>query len=361
MLVKENSRCSGDLVRMLKSALNGRNVVIGLTACCLTMSIPAQATHLLNHTAADVGADDQVAREAISSRVEKLLKSEDFAALNTMADDFRTTRARTPSGVWKLRVLHMSIRNYIAESQSGEGCVSAAHPMLKRWMEFTPAAPLPPISEANALLEQAWCKRYDSAWGTNAFLADAGEAEQMLATHKTSAAIDPEFFATAEDVAFVTKPDKADFKRLLDEGVAREPGYYGLYFSAMKYYVSHAYGSTREVDDLARFAAEKTASTDGAGAYARVYWAYLDCGCALWGSSIDWPLMKRSMAEVVDHYHSDWNIVTFAKISCRMRDPLEAAKYFRQVRHDNGLAWDNSEDRSRCRKFAGFGGKKAPR
>lgn len=330
-----------------------RSACLAFVLTCLFADVPTLATPRPVESAATT-PDDQVEREAIGKRVDALLDAGDFAGLNKMAAEFRVTRARTPSGVWKLRVFHMSVRNHIAQGQPAGECVSAAGPMLKRWLAADPSAPAPTITQASVLLEQAWCKRHASAWGYDAFLADARDADRWLAAHKDSASIDPEYYATAEDVAFVTRSDKADFEHLLAEGVAREPGYYGLYFSALKYYLPSTHGSVEEIDRIARLAADKTSASDGVGAYARVYWVYVDCGCAIWQSDVDWPLMKRSMADVIARYPADWNIVNFAKISCQMDDASESAKYLRMLRHDNGLAWASEDERDQCFAIAGL-------
>lgn len=332
-----------------------RSACLAVLLTCLFADMPTLAAPPIESARADV-SDDQIAREAITKRVDTLLEAEDFAALNKMAAEFRRTRARTPSGVWKLRVFHMSVQHHIAQAQPPGECVTAAGPMLKRWLAADPSAPAPVITQASVLLEQAWCKRHDSAWGYNAFLKDASEADKWLAAHKASASIDPEYYATAEDIAFVTRSNKADFDRLLAEGIAREPGYYGLYFSAVKYYLPDAHGNNAEVDRIARLAAEKSNGSDATGAYARVYWVYVDCGCSIWQSAVDWPLMKRSMADVIARYPADWNIVNFARIACQMGDGGEAAKYLRKLKNDNGLAWASDDERAQCFVIAGLRG-----
>jgi len=321
---------------------------------CLFADVPTLAAPREAESAARESSDDLAVREAIMRRVDALLKAEDFAALNRLDEEYRTTRARTPSGLWKLAAFHSGVRRHIARAQPTDECVSESGPLLKRWLAADPSAPAPIITQASVLLEQAWCKRHDSAWGTQAFLTDAYTADQWLADHKASASIDPEYYATAEDVGFVTRSKKADFERLMAEGISREPGYYGLYFSAMKYYLPDAYGSTEEVDRIARLAAEKTASSDGTGAYARVYWSYVECGCSIWQSAVDWKLMKRSMADVVTRYPSDWNVVNFARIACAMGDGSEAAKYLARAGNDDGQAWENDDEREQCIALAGL-------
>lgn len=315
---------------------------------CLFADVPSLAkTHLPVVSAAE-SRDDLAVRQALITRVDTLLKSEDFGALNKLDEEYRTTRARTPSGVWKLRVFHMGIRRHFALSQPEGECVSSAGPMLQRWLAADPAAPAPVITRASILLEQAWCKRHDRAWGGAAFHRDAAEAEHWLLSHKATASIDPEYYATAEDVGFVTRSNKADFERLLYEGIAREPGYYGIYFSALRYYLPNAYGSIEDVDRIARLAADKTSDTDGTGAYARVYWVYVDCGCSIWQSAVDWQLMKRSMADVVARYPADWNIANFAKIACEMGDGGEAAKYLAKAGDQFEEALEDEDQRDQC-------------
>jgi hypothetical protein len=340
------------LEREQRNVMRSVCLVLGLACLFACGAAPAADRARGNVTAGS--ADDQVERAAIGKRVDALLRAGDFAALNRMAAQFRTTRARTPSGVWKLRVFHMSVRQYFADNQPAGECTSIAGPVLERWLAADPSAPAPAITKASVLLEQAWCKRHDDAWGYNSFLADASEADRWLAAHKSSASIDPEYYATAEDVGFVTRRDKASFEQLLAEGIAREPGYYGLYFSAIKYYLPDAHGSNEEVDRIARLAADKTSATDGAGAYARAYWVYVDCGCSIWQSAVDWQLMKRSMADVAARYPADWNFVNFARIACQMGDGTEAAKYLGKLRNDNGLAWANEADREQCFNIAGI-------
>lgn len=333
-----------------------RFVCLALALACLFGDMPSHAAPPVVEARSIDAADDQIEREAIEKRVGALLEAEDFAALNKMEAEFRTSRARTPSGVWKLRVLHLSVRHFIEQTLPEANCISAAGPMLSRWSAADPSAPAPIITRASVLLEQAWCKRHSDGWGYDAFVADSSEADQWLEAHKVSASVDPEYYATAEDIAFVTRSDKADFDRLLTEGIAREPGYYGLYFSAMKYYLPDAHGSNAEVDRIARLAADKTSKIDGTGAYALVYWVYVDCGCSIWQSEVDWPLMKRSMADVVARYPADWNFVNFARIACQMGDGSEAAMYLGRVKSDNGLAWASDDERQQCLSIAGHRG-----
>ena len=331
-----------------------RSACFALATACLFSDVPTLAK-AVDAAPAD-SSDDQVVRDAIGKRVYALMDAQDFAGLNKLAADFRTTKARTPSGVWKLRVFYMSVSYHIAQAQPDGECVSTSLPMLKRWLAADPSAPAPVIAQASVVLEQAWCKRHDDAWGYDSFLADAAQADRLLEEHKTTASIDPEYYATAEDVGFVTKPDKADFDRLLTEGIAHEPSYYGLYFSALKYYLPDTHGSTEEVERIARLAMDKTKETDGIGAYARVYWVYVDCGCSIWESAVDWQLMKRSMADVAARYPADWNRVNFAKIACQMGDGTEAARYLRQLKKDNGLAWADQDEHQKCLAIAGLVG-----
>jgi len=53
-------------------------------------------------TLAHVDGNELVERKIVVDAVHKAVERSDYAALDRMATDFRTSKARTTSGVWKL-------------------------------------------------------------------------------------------------------------------------------------------------------------------------------------------------------------------------------------------------------------------
>ncbi len=172
-----------------------------------------------------------------------------------------------------------------------------------------------------------------------------------MTEHRNTASIDPHFYAVMARIYIDQGAQKADFKRLLDEATAREPDYHQLYFNASRYFQPQWYGSDAEVDEIARYAAARTIRAEGLGMYARIYWFALDCACPI-RRSIDWPTMKRAMGDVMTRYPSDWNAINFARMSCHMLDPDEAASWFSRVKGDYRKVWINKDEMRRCESMA---------
>ena len=320
------------------------------------LAAPAQAAPV-SATPAPL-AGEPAARQAIIDRVRTALDAEDFASLNAMEEEFRTSRGRTPSGVWNLRIFHLAIEDSFTSGQQDGDCTPRYPHLIAHWLALDPAAPTPTITQAYLVMRQAWCLRgggfsdsvTPAAWaGFHKYVA---AADALLIAHKRTAAVDPEYYGFAEDIAIAKGIPKASFERLLAEAIAKEPAYHRIYFAAMRYYQPQWFGSIEDVDRIARLAAEKSRLTDGDGGYARVYWHYVDCGCEIGDSAVDWTRMKSSMADVSARFPVDWNYVNFARISCRMGDAAEAKHYLAKVRVDDGNAWDNPAEQERCRSLA---------
>jgi hypothetical protein len=221
----------------------------------------------------------------------------------------------------------------------------------------TPTEPAPYISRAAVLESYAWCLRgsgYANSVSEQAFerfAAKVDEAYEILSEHRKTASIDPHYYAVMERIYIDQGAEKADFKRLLDEATLREPDYHYLYFSAFRYFRPQWYGSDAEVDEIARYAVTRTTRTEGLGMYARFYWFALDCDCPIRGL-VDWPTMKAAMRDVMARYPSDWNAANFARISCHMLDPDEAASWFARVKGDYSEAWSNKDELRSCESMA---------
>src|SRR5262245_20126621 len=180
-------------------------------------------------------------RQKVFDRVKALVDARDFAALNSLELDYRTSRTRTPSGTWNLGLFHGAVHAALGVSKPEDGCELGVEPFLKAWTAADPAAPAPYIASATMLLDRAACIRGDSyasdvpeaAW--KPYHDNVRAAEQLLLTHKKDVAQDPEYYLLMEDIYRSEGRGQAEFQRLLDEASAREPYYYGLYWHAYSY------------------------------------------------------------------------------------------------------------------------------
>ncbi len=196
----------------------------------------------------------------------RAIATNDFGALSKMEEDLRSTRARMSSGVWKLAVFHAGLQFYLAEGlQSDDACQYRKAPFVRQWASATPDSPGPSITDAALLLKQGWCFRGsgftdsvpDDAWPK--FRDAVTAASKTLETHGTIASVDPEFYAVKLDVLRGQSASRQSFRAVIDEATNREPDYHRTYFNAVWYYLPQWGGSYAEVEQFARYAAERPA------------------------------------------------------------------------------------------------------
>jgi hypothetical protein len=297
-------------------------------------------------------------RDVIFDTVKAAVAAGDFAKLNAMALEFRTRRALTPSGTWKLAAFYGGLTFYLEQRQTPGTCDYSGNDLVNRWAKATPKAPAVHIAAARLLLDHGWCIRgsgfapkvAEANW--EPFRQDVQAAYDRLKAYKSIASVDPEYYAVMESIYIAKGEGKSAFQSLLTEATDREPYYYGLYFAAYRYYMPQWYGSYAEVDDLARFAAERTKEKDGFGAYARLYWFMDECKCGLHRTAINWPDMKVAMKDVMDRHPNTWNAANFAMLSCGGGDDIQATKFIGMVNFDEIRSLDTDEEWRECLRFS---------
>lgn len=302
---------------------------------------------------------DEIAdQKPILDAVDAAVAGEDYRALSATEAEFRKTRSRTVSGAWKLSIFYWRVLKELGAKSDGQQCDDRSADFFRGWTAATPASPAPYIAKAAVLEDYAWCIRGSgfaqsvSEEAFEGFRTKVEEARKVLATHPR-AAIDPHYYSVMEQIEIDQGADKADFQKLLEEAVSREPDYQHLYYDAYRYFQPQWYGSDAEVDELARYAAAHTTRSEGMGMYARYYWNALDCHCTI-DRSVDWPTMKQGMRDVWARYPSDWNAANFARISCLMKDGAEATSWFARVKKDYTAAWTDKDDMRKCESMAQF-------
>jgi len=308
----------------------------------------------------EAATSDEIAeRTAIMEAAGRAAARRDYAGLETMARHFRETRARTPSGTWKLPYFYYGLEY----GQPIHGKDGACHADLiasdRAWLKASPKDPAPIIALAMALHSYAECLRGSGYVDTvspeqmAAYHRSAQAAQDLLQANKAIASADPQFYAVSADLAVALGFDRERMQALLDESAGRYPTYYTTYFLAARYYLPQWYGEPFDIDKLARFAAAHTRPVEGGSAYARVLWATDDCHCFN-PAEVDWDQMKASMADIMRTYPNSWNAEAFARFSCRMGDAGETRKYFAVVTQDSSYGWKDEQDHMACRQFAGL-------
>jgi hypothetical protein len=256
--------------------------------------------------------------------VAALLSSERYAELDKLANEYRTSRARTESGLWYSTLFYVSLNRALY------GCEDACEAMLDRWLAQAPESIAAHIAYAKLYLVRAQAayrtahrdpSKDKAKW--KPFYLQIAFAREYLQKHKSATATDPEWYEAMIEVARAEDWPQASFSELLDNAIDLEPLYYQNYFKALDYYLYGNEGDADRLEALARKAVERTRKTDGSGMYARVYWfAYQ----AQYGDRVFsdtkavWADMKQGMEDVLRLYPDQWNINNFAYFACLAGD-----------------------------------------
>ena len=325
--------------------------VLWVASVSLALLMPAPAT-----------ANELGERWKIVRRVQKLVRARDYAGLSALARRYRVTRARTPSGTWKLAIFHGSIRAALPTPEPERHCAFAAGKFLKRWRRATPHSPAPYVATGTLLLDRAWCYRGTklaadtppSVWP--AYRRNVRQAFVLLSRHRKTASRDPEFYAVMEDIFRAQPRDKEQARKLLREASRRYPYYYGIYTHAYYDAMPQWGGSLELMDEIGRYAVERTRERDGVSAYARYYLSASVKGCECWKQSIDWAFMKDSMLDLGKRWPNPWLYANFARVSCEMKDAETARYWFEELGEGpDSEVWSSSKaNRQACRTFAGY-------
>jgi hypothetical protein len=318
--------------------------------------------------AADAGeveansSDELAERTAIYDQVKTAVDSKDYAALNAMAEKYRTRRARTPSGTWKLAYFYYGVLGHLPAENPGAKCLRIGDGVFADWIAADPEAAAPYIAQAAALTGYGRCLRggaYASATvpdAVAAMLEQVHKARDVLERHRDVASIDPQYYAEWIDILQVDTRPGDDIDAVLDEATKREPYYHQTYFSAARYLLPQWHGRPGDIDRLARYAADRSAGDDGEGAYVRVFWSLEDCHCFHLADT-DWPKLKDAMRDVMKAYPNDWNAANFARFSCAASDTPAMGEFFGMMPDDDGKLWQDHAQWERCRRMTEIDGR----
>ncbi len=308
------------------------------------------------------GADELEDRQQIGAQASALFMQERFAELEQLADRYRTTEARTRSGLWKLTLFYSGLTDLAFSDEKSDKYWDSIESKALRWVDAFPDSPTPRIAYSLVLIGHAWMFR-GGGWGSEVKSQDwkpfheyMKKAETYLLEHKDIAAADPRWYETMLAVARAQDWDIQRFKQLVDEAVARYPYFYQIYFAAIDYLAPKWHGSRQQIEAFADFAVSKTAEREGTGMYARIYWyaaqaQYRDR--LFTDSSVVWSKMKKSIEDVLQRYPDQWNINNFAHFACLAWDRDETRELMGRIEGAPiPQAWEDEAQYRQCRTWA---------
>lgn len=298
-------------------------------------------------------------RQAIADNATTAFNNSDFAALEEQSREFRAHKSRTPSGVWKLTFFYAGITVAVNKLLDTQGKLSGP---ISQWEEQYPQSPSAHITRSIVLIARAWRIRGNKAashvgqsdW--KPFLQGIADARRNLENYKDVSSSDPEWYEQMLVIARAEDWERVKFDATLDEGLSKEPFFYGTYFSALAYLLPKWHGDIDEIDRFISDAVERTSKQEGRGMYTRIYWdaSQTEFNDDLFeNSKASWPLMKAGFNDIVATYPSYWNLNSFAKFACLAGDkPKTKELTTRLAGHIEHEAWSTDVNAAECASWA---------
>lgn len=230
------------------------------------------------------------------------------------------------------------------------------------WAKARPDSTTARLAYAELLSSRAWSIRGGAyardvpkdAW--KPFREHLLRARRYLEAEKRIASRSPSYYA--QRIVYAKGlGDVDEAKAAFDEGMARFPGYYPMYFAMLDFLLPKWHGGPKEIERFARDATRRTQAAEGEGMYARIYWyaAQSDYEDDLfWTSFARWEQMRAGFEDVVSRYPDQWNIQNFAHFACQAEDAETLRGLFDRIMPPIiADAWKGSSSYETCGRMAG--------
>jgi hypothetical protein len=230
--------------------------------------------------------------------VATVLMQENFSALDCLADNARTTKAKYASGTWKIHLLYAGLAQ--PQQHPTEQDWTAHLERLGRWVAQNPDSITARIAFAHAYLDYAWDGNPTTvsprAW--KQFGERVDRAKDIADQATQLPAKDPELFVVQMQIAQDQGVDRPAMTDLFKTAVAFEPTYQYYYDIYATYLLPKWYGQAGDTQQFAAQAADKLGGKAGDILYFQIAAAQV-CQCGddeVTLKSFSWPRIQKGFA-----------------------------------------------------------------
>jgi hypothetical protein len=291
------------------------------------------------------GSDTEL-RQQISDAVAAAWRRSDYHWLDSTADEYIRTRAKTYSGKWRLSVFYSALSDALSIDwpvdwySNGTACrckipeptryVEAnrrwneVREKVDEWVKQAPQSAHAKLALAQLLVNRAWFYRGTAyaesvpveAWPLVSRYLE--EARYVLSTFQAVRSSDPEWFDIMFFVASAQSWPRAQLDTLVQELHKSGQSYTTAYQSAASTFLPK-WGGTYEA--LERFARQAKADSgeEGAELYTRIYWNSVSAD-RFHEAQADWPTMKSGFESIISKYPDPRNWNGMAMYACAAGD-----------------------------------------
>lgn len=319
-----------------------------------------------NPPSGNSGSDAEL-RKQIASQVAQAWKESNFAWLDSTADEYVRTRAKTYSGKWRLSIFYSTLSCqlkidppddwYLPDPEvcrcripnpkyyeEADGRWGAVRTKLDQWLAQAPQSVHTKIALAQMFVNRAWFYRgtgYASTVPQEAWPVVSRYLEESRKTLTARPEIrfsDPEWFDIMFFLAAAQSWQEAQIEALIKDFRKSGQSYITAYQSAASMMLPKWGGS---YEALERFAQQVVVDggDDGFEAYARIYWNTVDA-LTFSESRAHWPTMKRGFEIMIHKYPDSRNVNGLAMYACAAGDGNTFREAMRRLGENlNPEAW----------------------
>lgn len=269
------------------------------------------------------------------------LLSEDFAKLDKMADEARSSKAVFPAGERKLFIFYQTLET--VDRGASEAEWQQHLQTLQHWMTARPRSITARVALADAYLQYAWAGR------GGAYANQVTEAEWQLFGERTQKAAEilmeaaklpakcPQWYLMMERVGRAQGLSKEQLTAVFEKAIAFDPDYFFYY---QEHAVSLLPKWMGEPGDVAAFAAESDRRVGGKKG-AAIYYLIAASLCNRCGdfdaADFSWPRLQEGFAGLEELYGMNLlKLNQYARMAVTYGDKAGAAEAFTRL----GEQWD---------------------
>jgi hypothetical protein len=304
-------------------------------------------------------ADEMTVRANLKSEAARLLERGDMAAYDRRATELRSTRERTPAGIWKLSLFYKGPENWPAP-QPDAPIWTQIESATEAYLREHPDSPSAIIAHARILVSHAWAQR-GSGWARDLSSAQQSgfdtflqRAREVLDQHREAGIVDPEWYSLRIQVMNGQNTDKATILALAGEALDRESTYQPIDYVASNALLPKWGGSAEQLQKFVALAITKSSAVEGNQAYARIMFNIARADPkpvdALKQVGVQWPVLKASLEQIAAAYPDPWNLNAERAMACLLGTQVDYNAALPRVGTERiAVAWfDSATSWSEC-------------
>jgi Domain of unknown function (DUF4034) len=304
-----------------------------------------------------------------SAHVRSLLFQEDFPQLEKTAKQNRVEKGRLIGGMWKGVGFYNGTGWPVAEGSPKESDWQRSIAMLKKWIAANPNSTAARLSLAYLYVNYSWAARgggfadsiSDAQW--KLFYERNAQAKALLLEATLFTDKDPFWYELMQLVARNEGWSQSVARKLFDEAVAFEPGYYHYYIDYSRYLEPQWYGKPGDIQTFADETAKRVPEPDSSMLY---FWIFSNRACYCQDAQEELPhasyeKLRQGYANIARLYGvSNLNANRFAFMSTSFRDQAAAREAFANITKMDDSIWTYQSVFDNSRAWATSSGNSTP-